>query len=393
MVPPDQAEPTNLVANRLPAPAAAEEIRRCWADGEAVVVLDPRAPAAVTEAALARVQPTHLVDEHGRRPHPGGRPAVANVVAVVLTSGTTGDPKAVELTAAGREVIGAGFAAALAVDRDDRWLVCLPLHHVAGLAILGRSAGARFKVVTHDGFDLDAVAAAPERDGATVVSLVPTTLARLVDAGAPLARFRWIVTGGAPLPPALRARAEAVGARVVDTYGLSETWGGVLLDGTAVPGAAFRLGDDNELQVRGPMVMRGYRFDDAATAAALTSDGWFRTGDVGSIEPDGRITVTDRRHDVIITGGVNVSPTAVEAVLAGHPAVADVCVAGRPDAEWGDRVVAFVVAHDQEAPPSLDDLRAFAAARLTKAQLPRELVLIDAVPRTPGGKTQRRALT
>jgi O-succinylbenzoic acid--CoA ligase len=207
-----------------------------------------------------------------------------------------------------------------------------------------------------------------------------------------LASFRGIVTGGAPLPPAVRERAEAVGAAVVDTYGLSETWGGVLLDGTPVPGAEARIADDGELLVRGPMVMRGYRFDETATAAAFTAGGWLRTGDVGRIAPDGRIAVTDRRHEVIITGGVNVSPTAVEAVLADHPGVVDVCVAGRPDAEWGDRVVAYVVARDPDAPPRLDDLRAFASERLSKAQLPRELVLIDAVPRTPGGKALRRAL-
>jgi len=386
----DQAGP--LVAIRLLAPAAGDQVSRCWQDGEAVAVLDPRAPAAVTETALARVQPTHIVDEHGRRAHPPGTPANAGVVAVVLTSGTTGDPKAVELTAAGRDAIGQGFAAALDIGPGDRWLVCLPLHHVAGLAILGRSAAAGFPVVTHDGFDLDAVAASPERDATTIVSLVPTTLARLVDAGAPLARFRAIVTGGAPLPPAVRERAEAVGGRVVDTYGLSETWGGVLLDGVPLPGAEFEIGEDGDVFVRGAMVMRGYRFDETATAAATTADGWFCTGDVGRIGSDGRIVITDRRHEVIITGGVNVSPTAVEAVLADHPGVADVCVAGRPDAEWGGRVVAYVVARNPDAPPRLDDLRAFASERLSAAQLPREVVLIDAVPRTAGGKALRRAL-
>ena len=386
----DQAGP--LVAIRLPAPAAAEQVRRCWDEGEAVAVLDPRAPAAVTEGALARVQPTHVVDGDGRRAHPEGRPAPAGVVAVVLTSGTTGDPKAVELTAAGRDAIGRGFAQALGVGPDDRWLVCLPLHHVAGLAILGRSQAAGFQVVTQDGFDANAVAAAPDRDGATIVSLVPTTLARLTEAGAPLDRFRRIVTGGAPLPPVVRAGAEARGARVVDTYGLSETWGGVILDGSALPGAEAMIADDGELLVRGPMVMRGYRFDESATATAFTPDGWFRTGDVGRVELDGRIVITDRRRDVIITGGVNVSPTAVEAVLADHPNVADVCVTGKPDEEWGDRVIAYVVPREPRRPPSLDELRAFAYERLSAAQLPREVVVIDEVPRTPGGKTLRRLI-
>jgi O-succinylbenzoic acid--CoA ligase len=385
----DQA---NLVAVLLPPPAAAEVVRRCWDDGEAVAVLDPRAPAAALDRAAALLAPTHVVDGNGRRAVADGRPATGGVAAVVLTSGTTGEPKAVELTRAGRDAIGRGFAAALGTTPHDRWLACLPLHHVAGLAILGRSVASGVPVVIHDGFHLDAVASSPDREGTTIVSLVPTTLARLLDAGGDVARYRVVVVGGAPLPPALRARCDTAGVRCVDTYGLSETWGGVLLDGVPVPGADLDLGDEGEILVGGPMVMRGYRFDPDATALALTADGRLRTGDLGRREPDGRIVVTGRRRELIISGGVNVSPIAVESVLADHPGVADVCVAGRPDPEWGERVVAFVVARDPLAPPTLEELRAFARDRLTKPQLPRHVEVVAEIPRTAGGKTLRHRL-
>ncbi len=343
------------------------------------------------DATLDRLRPTRLLDEDGARPWPGGSPVPDDVRAVVLTSGTTGGPKAVELTEAGLTAVGRGCNAALGVEAADCWLVCLPLHHVAGLAILARARVGGQRVVVHDRFDLPAVAASPGREGTTLVSLVPTTLRRLLDAGAPLDEYRRIVVGGAPLPAALRARADAAGAPVVDAYGLSETGGGFVLDGEPIPGVDVRLGDDDEIRVRGPVVMRGYRFDPDATRAAFDPEGWLRTGDVGARDAAGRWRVVDRHRDFVITGGVNVSPTSVEHVLGEHPDVTDVCVAGVADDEWGERVVAYVVAAGA-SPPSLQDLRAFARSRLRSAELPRQLVIVDAIPRSPGGKALRRQL-
>jgi acyl-CoA synthetase (AMP-forming)/AMP-acid ligase II len=139
--------------------------------------------------------------------------------------------------------------------------------------------------------------------------------------------------------------------------------------------------------------MRGYRNAPGQTADAFTGDGWLRTGDAGSIDAEGRLHVVDRLGDLIITGEVNVSPSEVEAVLARHPGVADVCVVGAPDPEWGERVVAHVVPRDSGAPPGLAELRAFAAEHLSAAKLPRQVVLTGAIPRTPGGKPLRRILT
>jgi O-succinylbenzoic acid--CoA ligase len=381
-----------LVAVQLPRPQAAGAVVAAWDRGEAVLVLDPDAPPIASKRLLERFTPTHMADAAGVHAI-GGQPTADGTAAVVVTSGTTGEPKAAELTFAGLEAIGAAFASMLGVEPDDRALVCLPLHHVAGLAILARARVSGTPVTVHAGFSLNAVAAAPATDGATIVSLVPTMLGRLVDAGAPLHQYRRIIVGGAPTPPDLRTRAEAIGAPVVDSYGLSETWGGVVLDGTPVPEVEVMLSDDSEVLLRGPMVMRGYRNAPADTSTAFTGDGWFKTGDIGTWDDDARLHVVDRARDIVITGGVNVSPTAVENVLVSHPHIADVCIIGTPDAEWGERVVAFVVVPDPSTLPTLEDLRAFGrAAGLTDAQLPRQLQVVRAIPRAPSGKPLRRDL-
>lgn len=358
-----------LVTVRRPAPEAAGEIRAAWDAGDAVLVLDPRAPESEVERIVGRM-----------RPEAGVAPEVA---AVVVTSGTAGAPKGVELTWDGLAASAAGIWEALEVGAGDRWLACLPLHYVAGLAVLGRAWAAGAPVMVLGGFDVAAVAAAGEA-GATLVSLVPTMLRRLWEAGADTTRFRRILLGGGPV----RER----GPNIVATYGLTETWGGVVHDGYPLAGVELRLGQHDEILVRAPMVMRGYRMAPEETAGAFTAGGWLRTGDAGAIEAGGRLRVVDRLRDLIITGGVNVSPSEVEAVLAGHPGVADVCVAGAADPEWGERVVAHVVPRDPAAPPALEELRAFAGEQLSAAKLPRQVVIAARIPRTAGGKPLRRLL-
>jgi O-succinylbenzoic acid--CoA ligase len=386
VVAPDESEVEAVIAA---GPALAEAAVRCWAAGRAILPINPAATAAEQRELLDRLRPT-IVDGARRA---GGLPAPSGTAAVVVTSGTAGAPKGVELTRAGMEVMGRGYSAGLDAGPGDRWLACLPLHHVASLAVIARSYVTGVPFVVHDGFELARVAASPQREGTTIVSLVPTAMRRLLDMGAPLHTFRRVITGGAPCPPSLRARAEASGVHVVDAYGLSETWGGFALDGIAIERADARLDDTNaEILVRGPMVMRGYRLDDARTREVLDDDGWFRTGDVGMFDTDGRLRVIDRVKDVIITGGVNVSPTEVEGVLAHHDAFADVCVIGIPDDEWGERVVAFVVPADGIRTPTVDEVRAFAREHLSAAKLPRELRVTDAIPRTGSGKPLRRVL-
>ena len=346
-----------LVTVRLVPAEAADAIRAAWDASQAVLVLDHRAPEPEVDGIVARMRPEEGVD-----------PSVA---AVVVTSGTAGLPKGVELTWDGLAASGAAVSSALDVGPDDSWLACLPLHHVAGLAVLGR-AWATGTPVT--------VGPLAGDTAATLVSLVPTMVRRLRREGFDLGRFRRILLGGGPV--------HERGPNIVATYGLTETWGGIVHDGHPLDGVELAIGERDEILVRTPTLMRGYRFD----AGGATREGWFHTGDAGALDEHDRLTVVDRLSDLILTGEVNVSPSEVERVLARHPGVADVCVAGTPDPEWGERVVAHVVPRDPSAPPTLDDLRTFARDQLSAPKLPRELVLTEAIPRTAGGKPLRRLL-
>jgi o-succinylbenzoate---CoA ligase len=375
----------HLLAVVLPRPAAAEAIVRAWEAGEAVAPLDPDAPGPELARALAAIRPTHLLDTTGRSRLPGGRPCAAGAAAVVATSGTGGLPKAVELDAAAVRAAASAVSSALGAGPGDRWLCCLPLHGVAGLAILARAWHAGLPVEVHERFDPRRVAAAAGR--ATLVSLVPAMLPRLLTAGIDLGRFRRVLLGGGPIPAGTPAGPDG---RLVRTYGLTETFGGVVHDGHPLAGVELRV-DGGEILVRGPMLFRGYRGDPARTAAALRG-GWLRTGDLGRLDAAGALVVLGRRDELIVTGGVNVHPVEVEAVLAAHPAVAAIAVAGLPDPRWGQRVAAFVVPRDPAAPPTLAELRALALERLAAAKAPRELVLVPALPRGPSGKLLRRLL-
>ncbi|HSK37979.1 MAG TPA: AMP-binding protein [Actinomycetota bacterium] len=380
-----------LVAIALPRPAAARAVVAAWEAGEAVLPLDPAAPPAERKAILAAARPTHLLDAEGRRRLPGGEPAEAGLAAVVATSGTSDAPKVVELGADAIRWSALATSAALEAGPGDRWLCCLPVHGVAGLAVVARAWHTGLPVEVHERFDPAAVGQAAGR--ATLVSLVPAMLRRLLAAGDEPARFRRVLLGGSPIPAALASEAARRAVPLVRTYGLTETFGGMVHDGHPLDGVELRVDGDpeGELLVRGPMLFRRYRGDPDRTAAVLR-DGWLRTADLGRLGPDGRLAVLGRVDDLVISGGVNVHPDEVEAVLGTHPAVAEAAVAGRPDPEWGQRVTAFVVPRDPASPPSLAELRAFARERLAAAKAPRELVLVPALPRSPSGKLLRRLL-
>jgi O-succinylbenzoic acid--CoA ligase len=383
------SESVALVAIALPRPAAARAIVAAWEAAEAVLPLDPATPAPELAATLAAARPTHLLDADGRRRLPGGQPVEAGVAAVVATSGTGGAPKAVELRAGAIRWSALASSRALDAGAGDRWLCCLPPRGVAGLAVLARAWHTGLPVEVHGRFDPGAVAEAAGR--ATLVSLVPAMLRRLLAAGDQAARFRRVLLGGGPIPSDLAAEATARGVTLVRTYGLTETFGGIVHDGHPLAGVDLVVDPEGQILARGPMLFRRYRGDPERTAAALR-DGWLWTGDLGRLGPGGRLTVLGRADDLVISGGVNVHPEEVEAVLAGHPGVAEAAVAGRPDPEWGQRVAAFVVPNDPASPPTLDELRAFARERLAAAKAPRELVLVPVLPRGPSGKLLRRLL-
>jgi O-succinylbenzoic acid--CoA ligase len=310
--------------------------------------------------------------------------------AVVPTSGTAGEPRLAQLSLA---AVGAAVAASLdALDASayDPWVACLTPAHVGGLLVLLRGVVTGSPITLVDRFEPGALLTqAPE--GAHV-SLVPAMLDRLVRGGADLSRLGTLLIGGAALSSGLRLAAERLGGRVVETYGCTETCGGVVYDGVPFTGTSVRTGAEDLVEVLGPTIMDGYRADPAATAAAFTSDGWLRTGDVGSLEDVGGLHVRGRADDAIRTGAETVWPDEVEAVLRRHPKVSDVAVAGRPDPEWGQHVVAWVVPIAPSDPPTLEQLREHCRDDLARYKAPRDLRVVAVLPRTANGKVRRAAL-
>ena len=379
----------DLVAVSIPpSPDWLEIVAETWGAGAALLPVDHRLPPAEAEALLQRARPTVVLEADGAR-RADGRPAEADIALIVHTSGTGGSPKLAQFHRRAIDAAVASSALALEASDEDRWLSCLPLSHVGGLLVLLRSILLGAPVEVHARFDPEAVVAEP---GIAFTSVVPTMLGRLVETGADLSSFRAILVGGAHLSPDLRTRAQRAGANVVETYGLTETCGGVVYEGVPLPGTQMRIDADSGIQLRGPTLMQAYRFDEARSAAAFTADGWLRPGDAGEIDRDGRLHVVGRIDDLINTGGERVWPDQVEAALRDHPGVREVAAGGRPDPEWGQHVAVWVVPADPAHPPSLEELRVFAAQTLPRYAAPRELTLADRLPRTLSGKLRRAAL-
>ena len=358
-------------------------------------------------------------EEHhaGRTDAPGeidpGRPH-----SVLYTSGTTGRPKGALLTHGNFHWSAVGSGLNLGVDPADRWLACMPLFHVGGLSILLRSAIYGTTAVVHERFDEARVNRALREQGVTLLSVVATMLGRMLDADdAPYpSSVRAVLVGGGPAPRPLLEAARDRGLPVLQTYGLTEAASQVTTlpavdglrkpgsSGLPLPGTTVRIapagdadgaravpGEIGEILVAGPTVTPGYRGRPDATAAALRG-GWLRTGDVGFLDAEGYLTVVDRREDLIVSGGENVYPAEVEAVLLAHPGVLECAVFGAPDEAWGQRVTAVIVTRPGAAADLLttDALAAFCRERLAAYKVPRTFaVRAEALPRTASGKLQR----
>jgi O-succinylbenzoic acid--CoA ligase len=329
---------------------------------------------------------------------PPGAP-VAGTAVVVTTSGSTGEPKHVMLTA--EALTASARATAARLGGPGRWLLALPAEHVAGVQVVVRALLAGEPPVVQDvraGFrpaDFARAAAELPAGRRRYTSLVPTQLLRILDspvgaddrALAALRGFDAVLVGGAALDAGLRARAAAAGVAVVTTYGMSETAGGCVYDEVPLDGVRVRLDDDGRILLGGPTLAAGYLGAPDLTAAAF-GDGWFRTGDLGRLDGD-RLLVLGRADDVIVTGGEKVAPAAVERVLAEQPGVADACAVGLPDPEWGEVVGAVVVLTGQV---DLDGLRAAVRAGVGRAAVPRRWLAVSAVPLRGIGKPDRAAV-
>jgi long-chain acyl-CoA synthetase len=413
---------------------AGAELRTIVADaGCSVLVAGPAYREVAREISAAVAQTLEVIDtgedyeqrlRSERGEDPGHRGEASDVAVQMYTSGTTGLPKGVLTTQ--RNLAAAYLSADVwSFDADSISLTPLPMFHIGGIgwAYLGLVNGATTILVSE--FDATEVIDLLERDRVTNAVFVPTILQMLAAVPGAAERdfssLRSIAYGASPITtPVLRAALHTFRCPLFGVYGLTETTGGAvqlrpedhdadgarqhLLSsaGRPLPWVEMRIvdpiggrecapGEVGEVWLRAPNVMAGYYNRAAETAAALTSDGWLRTGDGGYRDDDGYLFLTDRIKDMIVSGGENIYPVEVEEVLSQHPGVRDVAVIGVPDDRWGETVMALVVVAPG-ATVDAEELVAFARERLAGYKLPRSVEFVDELPRSPAGKVLKREL-
>jgi O-succinylbenzoic acid--CoA ligase len=362
----------SLLAIDLPLGEPLERVLRdCVSHNDAFCVLDQRLSSRQRNVELELLGATAVLDTSGQRVRRVGREVDDEIGLVMLTSGSSGRPKAAELT------WGALHASAVITQSTLRdasppvWYPCLPANHIGGLAVLLRSILDDATLLWGDAEDLTS---APQR-GATHVSVVRTQLARH-----DLSGFQKVLLGGAKPPRALPGN-------VITTWGMTETGSGIVYDGYALPGVEV-VSIDGEIAVRSPTLFRSYRTMDRPTILGPDGrDDWFPTGDAGEVT-GGKVSVRGRLGFVINTGGEKLWPEDLEAVLAQLKGIRDVAVTGVDDSEWGQRVVALVVSDDE-----LDDeITALASERIGPWAKPKEIRYVQRIPRTGNGKIRRADL-
>jgi O-succinylbenzoic acid--CoA ligase len=310
----------------------------------------------------------------------------------VRTSGSTGSPKDVVLSAAA--LTFAANATLARLGGPGGWLLALPVNYVAGLQVVLRAVLADASpVVLAEHPDLPAATAALDTDR-RYLSVVPTQLYRWLASPSDrdaLRRYDAVLVGGAATDPALLAAARAHGVAVVTTYGMSETCGGCVYDGVPLDGVAVDIDPAGGVRLGGPVLFDGYEGAPEATIEVLR-DGWLQTSDIGRLDAAGRLEVLGRSDDVVMSGGVSISVPAVERRIASMPVVAGCAVVAVPDAEWGSRLVAYVVAAPGAHAPGLDAIRDDVAQAYPRSWAPRDVVVTDQLPMLESGKVDRLVL-
>lgn len=384
--------------------------------GAAVMPLDPALPDAVLDTLLTQAGATVLVADAPRHDRPclpsaellvlpidhppPSRLAPSDIALMVATSGSTGAPKVVMLTAGALAASAAASQARTPLVAGDRWLACLPLFHIGGFSILTRCALADADAVLHAGFDARAVWQAITQGGISHLSLVPAMLAQLLDLAdaPPPPTLRHVLVGGAALTAELAERGRRAGWPLQPTYGMSETASQIATlaslpaawqsghVGHPLPGVDIALTAEGRLKLRGPMRMAGYA-NLARRPGDGLADGWFVTNDLARITEAGELVILGRADDVIVSGGKKVHPALVEDAVARCPGVTAAGVAGRPDPVWGEIVTLIYT-----GPATTTDVLAWCRAHVPATLRPRAVVPVDTLPRLPNGKPDRQAL-
>ena len=387
----------DLVAVDIPGgPAFVRAVKEIWSRGDAFAPLDQRLPPEAAQRHIESLRPAYILDGSGDKVAlSGGVPVEEGDALIITTSGSTGFPKSVVLTMSSVESSAWAASDALGVEpATDKWLACLPLAHIGGLSVVTRAIITETPVEVHSRFDAASVETAA-RSGATLVSLVPTAARRIGPSS-----FRKILVGGA-------APGGDLPENSVITYGMTETGSGIVYDGFPLNGVEIMLrpskqtvsqavgetagpeASTGEILVRGPMTMRCYRDG----SDPKLPGGWLPTGDFGGLAADGRLTVDGRIAEVIVTGGEKVWPASVEASIKRMASVEEAVVTGLPDEEWGQRVVAVVELCANTDIPELIEVREQVKAQLPSWSAPKQLIVVDAVPRLPSGKVDRKAVS
>jgi O-succinylbenzoic acid--CoA ligase len=353
-------------------------VQDIWNAGDCAFPIDQRLPQAQKAQLVEDFGVQELVTADGRSILKEHESLVTENDAVVFTtSGSSGTPKGVVHThdslRANANIVSQYFGDTSSMH----WLACLPPSHVGGFGVISRALHWGCKLTAIAQFNSEQVEDLA-RHGATHTSLVATALGRINPA-----LFESILLGGAKPPPTLPSN-------VTTTYGLTETMGGVVYNRKTLSNIELRISPDQEVFVRGPVLMN--RYYQPHLNHPIDSEGWLHTGDLGSMSQDNQLSVLGRRSELIISGGENIWPEVVEAALVNHPDVSDVCVVGVDDQEWGQKVVAFIVPGTTSASHSLTEWRDYVAESLPRFMAPRQVVIINNIPRSALGKPQRQAL-
>ena len=353
-------------------------VQRAWSNGDAILPIDQRLRPAGKKMLMDTMAPSEVIDASFTSSSlPNGRPLQDGDALVIASSGSTGTPKGIIHTHSSVLAGAQASATRLQLTSDDHWLVCIPVSHVGGFSVISRALHTGAALTLHPTFDATAVEQAL-KSGVTHTSLVATALSRI-----DTSLFRTILLGGSSAPDNLPSN-------VVTTYGMTETGGGVVYNGQPLDNVEIKI-VDGEIFLRCPMLMRAYRNDQTISI----EHGWYATGDIGEIDENGKLSVRGRRSDMIITGGENVWPSAVENSLTSHPIVNQVVVRGMPDTTWGQRVVAYVVLNDSSQSSEvklLSDLREHVKQTLPAFCAPQQIVVLAEIPRTSLGKVDMQAL-
>ena len=348
-------------------------VKTAWDDGDAVLPIDQRLPHDTKAAIVARFQASVVIDKNGKSALKGA--AVESDDAVVIaTSGTTGSPKGVVLTHEAMEASSKITSHALSVRPDsDIWLCCLPVSHIGGFSVISRAIHTGTTLEMHAAFDA-AKCAESARNGVSLVSLVPTALKRVDNT-----IFRKILIGGSAMPSILPEN-------VVSTYGMTETGSGIVYDGFPLEGVEIEI-RNGEIYVQTPTLFRTY-----LDQQPEPRNGWFATGDAGRIDENGKLVVSGRLDDAIITGGEKVWPIVIERHINTLQLFREVIVVGRPDNNWGQLVTVVAIPSNPEKIPTIDNLRDQLDPFLPRYALPKAIEIVDHLPRNHSGKILRNRI-